>query len=286
MKITFLGTGASEGIPALFCNCKLCCEARAKREYRTRSQLLINDDLLIDFPPDTYMHSLLYGVDLGRIENMLITHSHSDHFYPEDFWARGGWASFNMSSDTLTVHGNDATNIAFDRIAVDFDSNTTPNECVNGYRVTGHNISFVTHKPFETFTVGKYSVTALPAVHTANEQSLNYLVESEGKTVLYATDTGYPQREYFDFLEARRVRLDGLIADSTYGLYECTDIGHMDFRKVVNFRQALCSCGAIDKSTRCFCTHIFHGAASDSATLRKAVPVGFALPFDGETVTL
>ena len=49
MKITFLGTAAAEGIPALFCNCQCCTEARRRggKNLRTRSQSLINDDLLI-----------------------------------------------------------------------------------------------------------------------------------------------------------------------------------------------------------------------------------------------
>lgn len=51
MKVTFLGNGASEGIPALFCECNLCRQARQRHIYHTRSQLMINDDLLIDFPP-------------------------------------------------------------------------------------------------------------------------------------------------------------------------------------------------------------------------------------------
>ena len=46
MKFHFLGTAAAEGIPALFCECAVCKEAREKggRFIRTRSQALIDDD--------------------------------------------------------------------------------------------------------------------------------------------------------------------------------------------------------------------------------------------------
>ena len=44
MKINYLGTGAAERIPGIFCNCKLCKYAREKkgREIRTQTQLIID----------------------------------------------------------------------------------------------------------------------------------------------------------------------------------------------------------------------------------------------------
>ena len=70
MKVHYLGTGAAEGIPAIFCECPVCKTARLKagKEIRTRTQALIDDELLIDFGPDTYMHSLQYGIDLSYIK--------------------------------------------------------------------------------------------------------------------------------------------------------------------------------------------------------------------------
>lgn len=86
MKIKYLGTAAAEGIPALFCRCDICKEARKRggREIRTRSQAIIDEKLLIDFPADSYLHILHYNMDFSSIEHLLITHSHDDHFYPFD----------------------------------------------------------------------------------------------------------------------------------------------------------------------------------------------------------
>ena len=44
MKITYLGTGAAEGVPALFCNCDTCRTVRALggREIRSRTQILVD----------------------------------------------------------------------------------------------------------------------------------------------------------------------------------------------------------------------------------------------------
>ena len=73
MKIKYLGTAAYEGIPSLFCECETCKKARAfkGKNIRTRSQALINDDLLIDFPPDTLVHANTYGIDFQRIHHYL-----------------------------------------------------------------------------------------------------------------------------------------------------------------------------------------------------------------------
>ena len=55
MKFQYLGTAAAEGWPAVFCRCEACEEAarRGGKNIRTRSQALVNDDLLLDLPPDT-----------------------------------------------------------------------------------------------------------------------------------------------------------------------------------------------------------------------------------------
>ena len=77
MKFTFLGTAAAEGFSAVFCNCKYCIEARKLKgkNIRTRSQSLINDDLLVDLPADTYSHfshnaNLIHHVLEERVKNM------------------------------------------------------------------------------------------------------------------------------------------------------------------------------------------------------------------------
>ncbi len=51
MKLHYLGTAAAEAIPAVWCNCEVCKKIRKTRgkDVRTRSQVLINDDLMVDF---------------------------------------------------------------------------------------------------------------------------------------------------------------------------------------------------------------------------------------------
>ena len=50
MKLKFLGTGAATACPLPFCNCQICKDARkfGGKDFRKRSSILINDDLIID----------------------------------------------------------------------------------------------------------------------------------------------------------------------------------------------------------------------------------------------
>lgn len=86
MRIKYLGTAAYEAVPAPYCRCRVCAESRRTggRALRSRSQALVDGELLIDFNADTVFHSLLYAIEWEKIGDCLITHSHSDHLYPAD----------------------------------------------------------------------------------------------------------------------------------------------------------------------------------------------------------
>ena len=78
MKIKFLGTSAGWPLPRLGCQC-LICSSRSSKDTRSRSQLLINDSLLLDVGIDTYTHLNNPGVDPTKIKSAAITHEHPDH---------------------------------------------------------------------------------------------------------------------------------------------------------------------------------------------------------------
>lgn len=108
MKIHYWGTAAAEGVPGIFCTCPRCIEAREKggRYIRTRSQLMLDDTLLVDFGADTYMHSLKYGADFSKLAHVFVTHSHEDHYYSIELLMRKPGFSKCVSAPTLTVHGS------------------------------------------------------------------------------------------------------------------------------------------------------------------------------------
>lgn len=80
MKIKFLGTSAGWPLPRLGCKDKIC-SSTDPRDKRTRSQALVNDQLLLDIGPDTYLHLNQPGVNPISIRYAAITHEHPDHTF-------------------------------------------------------------------------------------------------------------------------------------------------------------------------------------------------------------
>jgi phosphoribosyl 1,2-cyclic phosphate phosphodiesterase len=79
VKITFLGTGTSQGVPVIACECETCL-SQDQRDKRLRTSLLIETPettLLIDAGPDFRQQMLREHVT--RLDSILLTHEHKDH---------------------------------------------------------------------------------------------------------------------------------------------------------------------------------------------------------------
>lgn len=252
MKIQYLGTGAAEGVPAVFCNCETCKTARllGGREIRTRSQVVIDGKLGIDFPPDAYYHSLQYGVDLSALENLLVTHSHMDHFYAHDFILRGYKYAGTMTSPSLRIYGNTAVKEVFAEctrreLRADIAERITVSEM----------------EVFTPYTIGGYTVTAFPAVHSREERALLFLVEKDGKAYLHLYDTGMVTEETFAYLkeQGKKVNLVGL--DCTLLDKDYSNSGrHMGLTENEKVKERLCADGVADGRTKFVITHFSHNA--------------------------
>ena len=82
MILTVLGSGGSTGVPSLFCSCAVCENARNNpdsQDYRRCTCYLLDDDTLIDLGPDFREQVRLNAVDLKKVRQLLLTHSHGDH---------------------------------------------------------------------------------------------------------------------------------------------------------------------------------------------------------------
>ncbi len=79
IKVTFLGTGTSQGVPVVACECDVCKNGR-KKDHRLRTSVLIETDnavFTIDAGPDFRQQMLREHVK--RLDAILITHCHKDH---------------------------------------------------------------------------------------------------------------------------------------------------------------------------------------------------------------
>jgi phosphoribosyl 1,2-cyclic phosphate phosphodiesterase len=79
MRLTFLGTGTSMGVPVIGCGCAVCRSANPRnRRLRTSALLKAGGlNLLFDAGPDLRQQALTAG--LARIDAVLLTHAHADH---------------------------------------------------------------------------------------------------------------------------------------------------------------------------------------------------------------
>ena len=253
MKIQYWGTAAAEGVPGIFCNCETCRLARQYkgRKIRTRSQVLINDDLLIDFGPDTYTNSLRYDYNLTNLEHLLITHPHEDHLYSEELWHRLKGFACEIGKPSLSVHGSEDTLMKL--CTVDKDFKKFQNQSRVLYDVM---------KPYETRQIGRYMVTSLPAEH-GTKQPFVYLIEEGNKSFLLLNDCGRPSYDLYDYLIKRGIVLSAVSFDTTYGnenvlkKYGAAD-HHMGLVDAVAVRGFLDMNGVTNDNTVCILTHFSH----------------------------
>jgi phosphoribosyl 1,2-cyclic phosphate phosphodiesterase len=272
MKITYLGTAAAEGWPAVFCNCKYCKKARelGGKDIRTRSQTLINNDLLIDFPSDTYHHVLMNNIDLSAVKYCFITHSHMDHFEPMDVLYRmESCYSHEMTEPFMDMYGNEAVNEKFKRF-FSLGEEELPAQAAM------HEIEL-----YETISVGDYKVTPLPAYHKLDEKAFIYLIQQQGKTLLYLHDTGIPYDEVYEYLQKNQIHADLISYDCTYAALPSGG-GHMGLDSVPAVREALELIGVADENTIHVVNHFSHNGMLCHEELSKAAAeIGFLCSYDG-----
>ncbi len=277
MIFKFLGTGAAEGIPAIFCECAVCKEAREKggRHIRTRSQAMIDGDLLIDFNADTYMHFLRYGIDGSKIRHVVVTHDHDDHFYPEDLLMRLPDFANLDSESTLTVYGSEV--IGHSMSVQLFDD-----------RSYGR-LNFVQLKLHQTTEFGEYKVTPLKAIHGVTTGPFIYIIEKEGKRILYAHDTHFLDDSVWKYFAEHPMHLDLVSMDCTSAnMPEMTYIGHMILKDNVEIKRRMLEMGCADEKTIFVCNHFSHNGTDVSYDVFQelAAQHGLLTSYDGMEIEL
>lgn len=273
MKIKFLGTAAAEGLPAVFCNCDTCKRARARggKEIRTRSQILIDDDTLFDFPMDTYMHALTYNIDLSRIKRVLISHSHMDHCYPQEFCMRGGPFAKNLTEKSVTVYCNQTVKEMF---LSDIAREVRPE--------VAENISVKVLRPFDEVNDGDMDIVALPAKHTKGEECLVYYVGRNGVGAMFINDTGPLDITVYERLKAMGKTVKFAALDCTYGNGHGTSGRHMGLDDVAGQVEFMKKTGLLAADACIYATHFSHNTDLDYEGIEAlAAARGINVSYDG-----
>lgn len=275
MKIQYLGTAAAEGIPAIFCDCETCRKSALAggRNIRTRSQALIDDCLLVDFPADTYMHFLQYGVPMTKIKSCLLTHSHLDHLHTDDLAMRRDGFAHIRESFPLTFY-SDVSGYEMIRAAKE------------RYNIADDTVAAELLALNEPFEVEGYKVVALRAAHDPKSTPVVFLVEKDGKTLFYSNDTSEYPEESMAYLKTLEKPLDLISLDCTEACNHATYIGHLSLERCIALRQTLLDIGAADKNTKFILNHFSHNGENVlyDDFVKIAAEYGFDVTYDGMVV--
>lgn len=256
MRLTFLGTGTSFGVPQLGCGCAVC-RSPDPRDRRTRTGALVETDggtrILIDTPPELRLQLIAAGID--RVDAVLFTHDHADHTHGIDDLR----AITVRRSAPIAIYGAEATlarlGRKFDYI---FDDAIRAQPGTSKPEGTA-----MVAQPGVPFALGDVDVLPLAVPHGSAEV-LAYRIGAIG----YVTDA---KRVPDDVVE----RLRGVRVLVLNALFRTAHPTHMSIPEAVRVAAAV---GA----ERTYLTHLTHD--NFHADLEAELPRGVSPAFDGLTV--
>lgn len=281
MFLKVLGSAAAEGWPAPFCVCEACREARRRggKDLRRRTTYQLGETVHVDWGPDSYASMIAFGLDYSPLQHLFITHSHQDHWCPEELaWRRRGFAQLPTDS-SLTIYGNRQVG---ERLGAVF---ARPEELFMRFHLLD---------AFESTTLaGDLTAVALPASHADEEElALNYLFTAGGRSVVIGNDTGWWMPEVWEFLQQQALHV--VVMDCTSGPLgtgprdaEKSWVGshHLNCEWVVEVRDELARRGALAEDCRFIANHFSHNGGWLHHQLEEYfTPRGIRVGYDGMEV--
>ncbi len=255
-QMILLGTGTSVGVPAIGCNCAVCCSDHP-RNKRTRSSAIVGlpgGNLLIDTSPD--LRQQLLRENIGIVHAVVYTHEHSDHLFGFDdlrlFQFYLGHAVPVYCTEIVEQRLRQAFAYAF----VD-QHQTHPGATPS---VT---IERIDHRPFDVLDA---TITPVPLLHGPNFEVLGFRIGN----VAYCTDVSQIPAASMQLLQD----LDTLVLD---GLRPEPHVTHLSIDQAVEIAREL-------QPQRTYLTHC--SCRVDYEVVNASLPEGIEVGYDGLRIAL
>jgi len=253
MRLFFLGTGTSTGVPLIGCDCDVCVSDDPRnRRFRTHAHVEIGGlNIQIDAAPEFRIQALKHGI--RRVDLMLLTHGHADHILGMDDLrrfcdARGG--------EALPVYTNEEGESRIRSIY--------PYAVLDRAKVRGYPAFKVERMP-STLDLGSVRIHSVKQSHGSFE-TLGLVFEemASGKRLAYFTDCDSVSEE-------AAVLAKGVEVAALDGLRHKTHASHMSIEQAVEAANRI-------QAKRTFLVHMTHDV--DHVTTDKALPIGVNLAHD------
>ncbi len=254
MKVIFLGTGTSQGVPMIACGCAVCTSADP-RNHRTRASIHVEMDGLhvqVDATPEFRLQCLREKVE--KLDLFILTHGHADHITGMDDLRR---FCDLIGGNALTVYTTDE---GMARVLAIFPYAIAERPVSRGYAA----FKLDCMPAALELSQGTIRSTLLPH-GGVNTLGLVFEEKSSGKRFVYYNDCKRVPREAVELARgAEVVVLDGLRPEP--------HPTHM------NIDEACAAAAEIGAPTT-YLTHLTH--AIDHDTWSRRLPAGVHLAYDG-----
>jgi phosphoribosyl 1,2-cyclic phosphate phosphodiesterase len=258
MKLTFLGTGTSFGIPQIGCSCRVCRSADS-RDRRTRVGAVVDTDagtrILIDTPPELRLQLIAAGID--SVDAILFTHEHADHTNGIDDVRA---FSVRRRSPVEFYGSGEALARIADRFDYIFDNRIQPLPGTSKPEGRMHPL-----EPGRTVTIAGVDVTAVPVPHGPG---IVYAYRLGG--LGYVTDAGSLPGAAIEAFRGVSVLVLNALFHGTHPM-------HLSIPEAVRVAAEI---GA----ARTYLTHLTH--ENLHAELEAELPPGVEPAYDGLVVTV
>lgn len=253
MKLTFLGTGTSCGVPVIGCQCEVC-QSADPHDQRTRCSVLVETDetrLLIDCGPD--FRQQILPMPFRKIDGILITHSHYDHVGGmDDIRPYCQFGEINVYADPIARKG------MLEMLPYCFAENRYPGVPAIGL----HEI----HK-HEPFRIGNLDIMPIEVMH-GKLPILGYRI---GK-LAYITDMKTIEESEYPYLEGTELLIvNALRFTKPHHSHQLVDDA-LAFAHRVGAKQTLL-------------IHVCHDIGLHES-VNRLLPEGVQLAYDGQEVIL